>query len=148
MEAVIFIGMQASGKSCFYKERLFDTHIRINLDMLHTRHREQLLVQACLEAKQPFVVDNTNPTAEDRARYIEPARAAGFRVIGYYFQSQIEECSKRNAGRTGKVVPLPGLLSTYAKLTQPTLAEGFDELHYVRINSDGGFFVEEWKDEV
>lgn len=28
VEAVIFIGMQASGKSSFFKERFFDTHIR------------------------------------------------------------------------------------------------------------------------
>ena len=61
MEALIFVGLQASGKSTFYKERFFTTHLRINLDMLRTRHRERLLIGACLEAKQPFVVDNTNP---------------------------------------------------------------------------------------
>jgi predicted kinase len=46
MEAVIFVGIQGTGKSTFYKERFFDTHVRINLDMLKTRHREKLLVQA------------------------------------------------------------------------------------------------------
>jgi predicted kinase len=34
MEAVIFVGIQGSGKSTFYNERFVDTHIRINLDML------------------------------------------------------------------------------------------------------------------
>jgi hypothetical protein len=58
MEAIIFIGIQGLGKSSFYRERFFNTHIRINLDMLKTRRREQLLLQACLNAKQPFVVDN------------------------------------------------------------------------------------------
>ncbi len=57
MQAIIFIGIQASGKSSFYKEQFFKTHIRINLDMLRTRHREDILLRACLEAKQPFVVD-------------------------------------------------------------------------------------------
>ena len=33
MEAVIFIGIQASGKSTFFKERFFNTHVRINLEM-------------------------------------------------------------------------------------------------------------------
>lgn len=33
MEAVIFIGLQASGKSSFYKERFFSTHVWINLDL-------------------------------------------------------------------------------------------------------------------
>jgi predicted kinase len=82
VEAVVFVGIQASGKSSFYRARFFDTHLRINLDMLKTRHREQLLLHACIEAKQPFVVDNTNPTVEERARYIELASSGGFRVVG------------------------------------------------------------------
>ena len=41
MEAVILIGIQGAGKSTFYKDRFFNTHVRINLDMLKTRHREK-----------------------------------------------------------------------------------------------------------
>jgi len=144
MEVVIFMGLQASGKSTFYRERFFDTHIRINLDMLKTRRREQLLVQACLEAKQPFVVDNTNPTREDRHRYIEPAKAKGFRVTGYFFQSEIEACGERNQSRPEKqVVPMAGVLKTYRKLEEPSLDEGFERLYFVKIDADGRFVVEE-----
>lgn len=71
MEAVIFIGIQATGKSTFSQQRFFSTHIRINLDMLKTRNRERTLPAACLEAKQPFVLDNTNLTREARAGYIK-----------------------------------------------------------------------------
>lgn len=85
MEAVLLIGLQASGKSTFYQQRFFNTHVRISLDLLKTRNREKLLMQLCLETQQPFVVDNTNPTKEERQRYLEAARAAGFRVVGYYF---------------------------------------------------------------
>ena len=85
MEAVIFIGIQGAGKSSFYRERFFNTHIRINLDMLKTRHRERILLKACVEAKQPFVVDNTNVRIEERAKYIELAKAAQFHLTGYYF---------------------------------------------------------------
>ena len=60
MEAVILVGIQASGKTTFYRERFFETHVRLSLDMLRTRHRERLLVAACVAAQQPFVVDNTN----------------------------------------------------------------------------------------
>jgi len=147
MEAVIFIGIQASGKSTFFRERFFDTHVRVNLDMLRTRNREKLLFEACLAAKQPFVVDNTNPTASDRARYIPAAKEAGFRVVGYYFRSSIAECKERNAARE-KPIPLPGLLGAHGKLEKPRLAEGFDRLHYVRISEEGQFDVEEWPDEV
>src|SRR5215510_15125912 len=99
MEAVIFIGIQGAGKSTFYKERFFDTHVRINLDMLKTRHREQLLLKACIEAKQPFVVDNTNVTREQRAKYITAAKPAQFKITGYYFNTDIEDAIKRNSGR-------------------------------------------------
>lgn len=149
MEAVILIGLQASGKTTFYRERFFNTHVRINLDMLKTRHREKRLMQVCLETQQPFVIDNTNPTREQRRQYIEAAKAAGFRVVGYYLQSRVEECTSRNEGRLERAkVPLPALLGTYKRLELPTLDEGFDELYYVKIGEDGQFIVERWSDEV
>ena len=148
MELVLFTGLQASGKSSFYKERFFRTHIRINLDMLKTRHRERVLFAACLEAKQPMVVDNTNPTAQARAIYIAKAKEAGFRVAGYYFGSRASECLERNALRPDvERVPDKGLLATAKCLELPKVVEGFDELFYVKLTSEG-FVVEEWVDEV
>src|SRR5581483_10407647 len=96
MEAVIFCGIQASGKTTFYRERFFDTHVRISLDLVRTRRREDLLIAACLAGRQPFVVDNTNATVADRARYIEPARSAGFAVVGYYFANDRRAAFDRN----------------------------------------------------
>lgn len=144
MEAVIFAGVQASGKSTFYRERFFDTHLRINLDMLKTRHREDLLLRACIEAKQPFVVDNTNPSPGERARYIQAARTGGFRVIGYYFRSPIKEALARNARRTGKArIPEKGIFGTHKRLQVPDLDEGFSLLYHVHIDQTGRFVVEE-----
>jgi predicted kinase len=134
MEAVIFVGAQGSGKTTFYKERFFETHVRISLDMLRTRRREHLLVEACLEAKQPFVIDNTNPLAADRARYISPARAAGFRVLAYFFETELRDAIRRNNQRSGeKKVPVAGVASTFRKLQRPAFAEGFDEIYAVTI---------------
>jgi predicted kinase len=149
MEAVIFIGIPATGKTTFYRERFFETHIRLSLDMLRTRHREMLLVRACLAAKQPFAVDNTNVTAADRARYIELARAAHFRIIGYYFLSTIEDARRRNAERTGKArIPIVGIYAKQKRLEPPTPSEGFDALFTVQIVPDGGFTVEELSDAI
>src|SRR3954471_10136443 len=102
MEAIIFSGLQGAGKSTFYKQRFFDTHVRVNLDMLRTRNRERLLLEACIAMKQPFVVDNTNATVESRAPYIALAHAAGFRAIGYSFSISVNEAVAHNARREGK----------------------------------------------
>jgi predicted kinase len=142
MEAIIFVGVQGSGKSTFYRERFFDTHVRINLDMLRTRHREQLLLAGCLAAKQRFVIDNTNPTPADRARYIGAAKEAGFRVIAYVFETSLQDAIRRNNQRAGKQkVPVPAIAGTLRKLQAPTVEEGFDEVYRVAPAPGGGFSV-------
>ena len=147
MQIVIFIGIQATGKSTFFKERFVDSHIRINLDMLRTRHRERILVDACIEAKQPFVVDNTNPTREDRRRYIEPAREARFEIVGYFFRSRVAEAVKRNAARPVDArIPEAGIRGTASRLQLPSCDEGFDGLHFVEM-TDGDFRVSPWRDD-
>jgi predicted kinase len=149
MEVVVFIGIQATGKSTFYRQRFADTHIRINLDMLKTRRREQVLLGACLEARRPFVVDNTNVTREARAEYISQAKASRSSVIGYYFKSALQSAIERNDQRIGKArIPLKGIVATHRKLELPTYDEGFDRLFYVEIGDDGAFIVKEWSDEV
>lgn len=148
-EMVIFIGIQATGKSTFFTQRFANTHVRINLDMLRTRHREKRLLETCIEIQQSFVVDNTNPARADRVPYINAAKVAGFRVIGYYFQSKASEAIERNAAREeSKRIPEKGISGTSGRLELPSRDEGFDELYYVSIGSDGGFEVQEWDDEV
>ena len=145
MEAVIFIGLQATGKSSFYLARFFASHIRINLDMLKTRRREELLLRACLAMPQSFVVDNTNPTVEERARYIPAARAAGFQIVGYYFESSLADAIRRNSTRPPEAqVPAKAIGATRKKLQLPAPGEGFDALYTVQIAPAGGFQVAAW----
>lgn len=149
MEAVIFVGIQAAGKSTFYRERFFGSHVRISLDLLRTRHRERSLLAWCLQHGQRFVVDNTNVTAAERAVYIAAARAAGFRVIGYVFDSNVPASITRNAGRPeAEQVPAKAIGGAKKRLEWPRRDEGFDELHYVRVAPAGGFHIEEWRDAV
>jgi predicted kinase len=142
MEAVIFIGVQGAGKTSFYRNRFFDTHLRVSLDMLHSRRREELLIKACLEGGQRFVLDNTNILVRGRARYIEPARRAGFRVIGYHFLVPLEDAIRRNNQRTLKQkIPVSAVVSTFKRLEPPKLDEGFDAIYTVEVNPDGQFTV-------
>ncbi len=150
MEAIIFVGLPGSGKSSFYKQRFFNSHVRISLDLLKTRYRETRILDVCLETDQRFVIDNTNPTRVERARFIDAVKAARVRytISGYYFESIVEDCLRRNAQRwEGERVPDVAILSAAKKLELPTLQEGFDVLRYVRLTVDG-FVVEEWNDEI
>ena len=143
------MGLQASGKSTFYREKFIDSHIRLNLDMLKTRHREQILFNACLAAKQSVVIDNSNPSLADRQRYIKPAKEKNFQIIGYYFESKIEDCKIRNSQRQGKkVIPIVGILATAKKLVIPSYQEGFEKLFYVKIDRNYSFIIEEWQHEI
>jgi len=113
-----------------------------------TRHRESILFNACLEAKQAVVIDNTNPTKADREKYIEAFKHHKFEVTAYYFAANIKDCLERNAAREGKErIPDVGIKGTHSKLELPDYTEGFDNLYYVSIE-DGEFSVSEWKDEV
>ncbi len=142
MEAILFIGVQGSGKSSFYKERFYETHLRINRDMLKTQNRERRLIETCLELRQAFVIDNTLATRSERAPHIAMARAAGFRVIGYFFQVTTRQAIARNKERAGKSkVPVVAILGTYKRLEPPSPQEGFNELFVVTIGKDRQFGV-------
>ena len=144
MKGIIFIGLQASGKSSFFLDKFYNEYLRVNLDMLKTRHREKIIFNACLEGKQPCVVDNTNPAKQERQKYIAAFKEHRFGVDGYYFQSSFDECMERNSKRTGKArLPEIAMKSTRSKLELPDYSEGFDNLYFVSITEDG-FDVKNW----
>ena len=91
MEIILLIGIQASGKSTFYKEIFFNSHIRISNDLLKTKNREKLLLEYCIKTQMSFVVDNTNSTKEMRKKYIDIAKEFSIPVTGYYFKSDLNQ---------------------------------------------------------
>jgi predicted kinase len=143
MEAILLVGIQGSGKSSFFKERFYTTHVRISRDMLKTAHREREFIETCLRTKQPFVIDKVNARREQRAEYIRAAKAADFRVIGYYFKCSTREAIARNNQRSGKErIPVVGILSAHKQLETPIADEGFDELYCVTLTEENQFAVE------
>lgn len=145
METIVLCGLQASGKSTLVRTRWFASHLRINLDMLRTRAREDVILHACLAVKQPLVIDNTNPTRAQRGRYLQLARAAGYSSVALYFvETAVADALARNAMRAAhERVPEAAIRGTAAKLQTPTLDEGFDQLVIVRADGTGGFEFEE-----
>ena len=136
MEAVILCGLQASGKTTLYRDRFLETHARIAMDLLRTRAREAAFLRTCLDTRMPFVVDNTNPTVAERARYVAPAREAGFKVVGYLVDVPFAVAQARNAARD-RVVPMVGLGDVARRLVTPTPEEGFDEVWHATAAADG-----------
>ncbi len=138
MEAIVFCGIQASGKTTFYAERLLHTHVRISMDLLRTRHRERRLLELCVETQMRFVVDNTNPTREERARYVAPAVDRGFRVLAYRFVTDPWQAVERNRARGGRsAIPVAGVLGTHKRLEEPALEEGFAAIFRVDLGPEG-----------
>lgn len=142
----LMIGIQGSGKSTFCAKHLPNVP-RVNLDTLKTRNNERRMIAECHERGCDYVVDNTNPTREDRARYIPAAKVEGYRVIGYFMQSRLRECIERNNRRAGKEkIPSGAIAATSNRLEMPSRAEGFDELYYV-ANDGVTMTISEWRDE-
>lgn len=142
MELAVFIGVQGAGKSTFHYQHFLNTHVRISLDLLRTRHREARFFALCLETQQRAVIDNTNPTRADRQRYLVPALAAKYRCVAYYFRCPVEVALLQNAGRLGKArVPDRAILSTAAKLEPPDWSEGFAEIFDVVPDDRGALFA-------
>src|SRR4051812_38825547 len=101
MEAVILCGVQGAGKTTLYRDRFVETHVRVGMDLLRTRAREEAFLRLCLQERQRFVVDATNPRPTDRRRYVEPAHEAGFRVVGYLVEVADAQALARNPARIG-----------------------------------------------
>jgi predicted kinase len=146
MELVIFVGLQASGKSAFFRERFTATHEHVSKDLFRNnknRNRRQAkLIEAALIAGSSLVVDNTNPTVEDRLPLIRLAHEFGAKIVGYYFESTVRQCVERNRRRAGKAqVPDVAIYATAKRLERPSYSEGFDELFRVRLTDDSGFEV-------
>ena len=152
MDMLIFIGLQASGKSTFYRAHFLATHSYVSKDLLRSNkrpaRRQQQLIEDALQAGRSVVIDNTNPTREDRAPLIALGHQYGARVVGYYFEVQVKRSIERNNLRAGKErVPPVAIFTTLKKLTPPLYREGFDQLYNVLPNENFEFEILPWHEE-
>jgi predicted kinase len=151
MDLILFIGLQASGKSTFFHKHFAATHELVSKDLMpnnkNCTRRQAQLVEAALQAGHSVVVDNTNPTVEDRAALIGLGKLYGAQILGYYFESKVRDCLERNQQRSGKArVPDVAIYATIKKLVRPTYAEGFHQLFYVRMGGNCDFKVHRWRE--
>jgi predicted kinase len=139
MECVILIGLPASGKSTFFRERFAGTHDHVSKDLLrHNKRperRQEQLIEESLASGRSVVIDNTNPSVAVRAPLIAAARRHGAEVVGYFFVAEAGEALRRNRAREGRErVPDVAIFTVRKRLEPPTAGEGFDRLYVVRMN--------------
>lgn len=131
-QAIIFTGLQGSGKTTYFADNFAATHEHVSRDILRTPAREAASIRECIRARRSFVVDNTNATRAIRAPFIEQAKAAGFQVHSYFFDIPVRTAIGRNNHRKDKKpIPVAAILRTAKHLQPPSLEEGFDEIHIV-----------------
>jgi predicted kinase len=145
-ELVVFSGLQAAGKTSFYRERFIGTHVLVSKDLWpnarNKEKRQRCLVDEHLRYGRSVVVDNTNPTPEDREPLVALARMAGARVHSYTFIVTVDEALRRNALREGRArIKDVGIFSVAKRFIAVAAAEGFDARFEVRL-TEGGFVVE------
>jgi predicted kinase len=135
-ELIIFVGLQASGKSTYYHKHFAATHVHVSKDLMPTARnkddKQQELIEAALKLGRSVVVDNTNPTPIARAPLIDIGRRHGARVLAYYFEATVKDCVARNRLREGKArVPDVAIFVTAKKMVPPGFNEGFDEVRVI-----------------
>ncbi|WP_221890980.1 ATP-binding protein [Microbispora sp. KK1-11] len=145
-EVAVLVGLQASGKTTFYRQRLAATHAHVSKDnwpnARHRQRRQLRVIAETLEEGRNVAVDNTNPSPEEWGPLIVAAKEHGARVVAYWFPPDLTTSLDRNARRPGRArVPEVGIHTTVKRLRRPRPSDGFDAVHTVTFDDQGGFAV-------
>jgi predicted kinase len=147
LEVVVLVGLQASGKTTFYRRHL-GAYVHVSKDNWpNARRRTERQLRAihnALAAGCCVAVDNTNPTIEDRYPLVEAARAHHASAVALFFPASVRECLVRNAQREGRArVPDVAIFATAKRLQPPILEEGFQRLYQVHLTREGLFIADQ-----
>jgi predicted kinase len=140
---VLAVGLPGSGKSTYFERlgvnAISSDALRFQLaddptdQTIHRRVFRALryLLRQRLALRRPVTyLDATNLTVKERRRYLKIARDYHCEIEALYFDVPPETCKARNAGRP-RVVPPEAIDKMAAKLTRPTVAEGFTRVQTV-----------------
>jgi predicted kinase len=147
VDVAVLVGLQASGKSTFYAQRLSGRYALVSKDLFprgakNKQRRQTRLVEDHLTAGRSVAVDNTNPSPQEWGPLVEAAHARGSTVTAYWFPPDVAGSLRRNAAREGRArVPDIGVLATLERLREPSPADGFDAVREVSLDGRGGFEI-------
>lgn len=144
MRIVVLVGLPGSGKST-YLERLGaaalssdairkllvddETDQSANDRVFQTLH---YLLRHRLDLGRPVTyIDATNLTPEERRPYLGIGQSFGCEVEAVFFAVPLAVCRERNA-RRHRVVPEEAMARLAARLTPPSVEEGFRKVTVVK----------------
>jgi len=139
-EIILLVGFPGSGKSTFAKTHLLPKgYAHINRDTLKTAGACMNAAKSSLKDGKSVVVDNTNPSREARADYVNIAKDFGIPIRCYHMETSIELAKHLNMVRElltdgdSKHVPKIGYNMFKKNFKEPSLDEGFSEIKKINF---------------
>lgn len=134
-ELVLFVGSPGSGKSSIW-QLYFSDYTRVNNDELKTAAKCMKVCEEALAKGQSVCIDNTNPTPDVRARYLDIAKKLKVPARCVYFDIDKPTCFHNNFMRKAnshrkhlsKAVPGIPIHSFFKNHIEPKLSEGFEDI--------------------
>ncbi|XP_065082814.1 uncharacterized protein F21D5.5 [Ochlerotatus camptorhynchus] len=138
LEVIIMVGFPGSGKSHFVTTHLQPKgYVPINRDTLGSWQKCTSLLESSLRSGKRAVVDNTNPDADSRKRFVDIARKMKvpcrcFKMSVTYKQAKHNNTFRELTDRTHASINDMVFNMYKSKYQEPSLEEGFEEI--VKVN--------------
>jgi len=100
-ELILLVGPIGAGKTTFSKTLENDAYIRISQDEMGRKAYLTHFKHALKEGIPRIIIDRMNFNRDQRKRFIEPAREAGYCVTVFEFKTNRATCIERVIKRKG-----------------------------------------------